>query len=166
MSCSTSDGNLLPFSLAYVPLRNRGNLNIKAGPEFFQSSCWLLLELLQDRVDECAGNMPLKPALFCFRLGFEIFPLSCQITLDSRNQGMPVITSSFFFFFLFFLVVCHAIIGVETVVMSCLLICPAGGAGELTTCMEGGTIPRALPDLPFPSTAHTLSARWALSLCD
>lgn len=57
----------------------------------------------------------------------------------------------------------------------CLLVCPAGGAAELAfpaerrearQWHESGPVPRALPDLPFPSAAHTLSAGWALSLSD
>lgn len=56
------------------PLRNRRNLNIKARRESFQSDCWLLLELLQERVDECTGNVPSSgPALF-FRFVFWTFP--------------------------------------------------------------------------------------------
>lgn len=73
-----------------MPLRNRGNLNIKAGPEFFQSSCWLLLELLQDRVDECAGNGPLKPTLFCF-FDFFFFNLPTHLSNNAMTR------SSFFF---------------------------------------------------------------------
>lgn len=59
--------------------------------EFFQSSCWLLLELLQERVDECAGNGPFKLALFYVALGFESFPQCCHTTLDSREQGMTYV---------------------------------------------------------------------------
>lgn len=47
-----------------VPLRNRRTLNIKARRDFFQSSCWILLELLQEILDECIGTVPFKPALF------------------------------------------------------------------------------------------------------
>lgn len=45
-------------SVCDAPLRNRGNLNIKAKQEFFQSNCWLLLELLQENSWWCVGCVP------------------------------------------------------------------------------------------------------------
>lgn len=69
---------------------------------------------------------------------------------------------------------CFCLFGVQFYYTDCchinVLIPPAGGAAELVvpsqTHVEQRTIPRASPDLPFPSAAHTLSASWALSLCD
>lgn len=47
-------------SVCDAPLRNRGNLNIKAKQEFFQFNCWLLLELLQENSWWCVGCVPFK----------------------------------------------------------------------------------------------------------